>query len=128
MRIALAVLLALHGVAHLVGFVGSWQLAGPDSSIPYKTTILSGRLNIGGPGVRAMGVFWLLTAVAFVLTAVGALTSHPWWTIAALSVTLFSLTLCIVALPETRIGVAVNVFILAALLFGQQVRVFTTMT
>jgi hypothetical protein len=124
MRIALAVLMALHGVAHLVGFVGSWQLAGPDSNIPYKTTILAGRLDLGGPGVRAMGVFWLVTAIAFMLTSVGALTTHPWWIVAALGVTLFSLTLCIVGLPETRIGIAVNLLILAMLLAGQRFRMF----
>jgi hypothetical protein len=124
-RIALAVLMALHGVAHLVGFVGSWQLAGPESTIPYKTTVLAGKLDLGGPGIRAMGVFWLLTAVAFWLAAAAALMNQPWWTLAALGVALFSLMLSIVALPDSRIGVAVNLVILAALMVGQRAGLFT---
>lgn len=125
MRIALAVLMALHGVAHLVGFVGSWQVAGPESSIPYKTTVLAGRLDIGGPGVRAMGLFWLLTAVAFLAASAGAAMNRPWWLLAAFGLALFSLLLCVVALPDSRIGIAVNLLILALLLAGQRAELFT---
>jgi hypothetical protein len=125
MRVALAILMALHGVAHLVGFIGSWQLAGSESTIPYKTTVLAGRLNLGGPGIRAMGVFWLLTAVGFWLAATGAFMNQSWWTLAALGVALFSLMLSIVGLPDSRIGVAVNLVILAALMVGQRAGLFT---
>ena len=125
MRIALAVLMALHGVAHLVGFVGSWQLAGPDGTIAHKTTLLAGKMALNGAGVRAMGIFWLLTAVAFLLAAVAALTNEGWWILAAFGVTLFSLLLCIIALPETRIGIAVNVLLLAMLLAGQRAELLT---
>jgi hypothetical protein len=119
MRIALAVLMALHGAAHLVGFVGSWQLAGADSKTPYKATLLARKLDLGGVGVRAMGVFWLLTALAFMVAAAGAFTNQSWWLLTTLGVALFSLTLCITALPETRIGIAVNLLLMAALLLGQ---------
>ena len=127
MRIALAFLMTLHGIAHLVGFVGSWQLAGPESDIPYKTTLLSGRLHLGGAGVRAMGMFWLFAAVAFMLAAVGALTNQAWWILGAFGTALFSLMLCIVALPETRVGIGVNLVLLALLLVGQSARLFPTM-
>jgi hypothetical protein len=123
MRIALAVLLALHGVAHLVGFVGSWQLATLEG-LTYKTTILAGKLDLGGAGIRAMGVFWLLTAIAFCATAAAAVMNLPWWTLAAMGVALFSLLLCIVALPDARIGVGVNLAILTALLGGERFGLF----
>lgn len=126
MRIAIAILMALHGVAHLVGFVGSWQLTGPNGSIPDKTTLLAGKLALDGSGVRTMGIFWLLTAVAYWVASVAALMNLQWWMLAALGVTLFSLMLCIVALPETRIGVAVNLLILGALLVGERFEMFTT--
>ena len=124
MRIALGILMGLHGIAHLVGFVGSWQLAGAASNIPYKTTLLSGRLHFGGAGVRAMGMFWLITAVVFLSVAVGALTSQSWWILGALGVLVFSLVLCIVALPETRIGIGVNLALLGLLLAGQSAQMF----
>ena len=72
-----------------------------------------------------MGIFWLLTAVAFLLAAVAALTNEGWWILAAFGVTLFSLLLCIIALPETRIGIAVNVLLLAMLLAGQRAELLT---
>lgn len=126
MRIALGLLMALHGAAHLVGFVGSWQLGGPDSSIAYKTTVLAGKLDIGQPGVRAMGIFWLLTAAAFWVASAGALMDRPWWLLAAFGVSLFSLLLCVVALPDSRIGIAVNLLIIALLLGGQKAELFTS--
>jgi hypothetical protein len=126
MRFALAVLMGLHGVAHLVGFVGAWQLAGPESTIRYRTTLLSGRLRLGGAGVRAMGMFWLIAAVAFVLVASAALLNQPWWILGAFGTALFSLMLCIVALPETRIGIGVNFLLLGLLLVGQNAELFAT--
>jgi hypothetical protein len=32
MRIVLAVLMALHGLSHIVGFLGSWRLAAPEGT------------------------------------------------------------------------------------------------
>jgi hypothetical protein len=40
MRIALALLMTLHGVAHVVGFAAPWKLAA--EKLSYKTTVLSG--------------------------------------------------------------------------------------
>jgi hypothetical protein len=124
MRVALAVLMTLYGIGHLVGFVGSWQLVGPERNIPYRTTLLSGRLHLGGAGVRAMGMFWLFAAVAFVTVAAGALTNQRWWILGASGSSLFSLVLCIVALPETRVGIGVNFLLLALLLVGQGAQLF----
>jgi uncharacterized membrane protein YphA (DoxX/SURF4 family) len=116
MRIVLAALLALHGIAHLVGFVGSWQL---DSSggIPYKTTVLAGHVNVGDAGVRALGVLWLVTAIAFVVTAAGTALGMQWWAKAVAVVATLSLALTIVQWPEARVGLFVNVGILIALGF-----------
>jgi hypothetical protein len=77
MRILLAALLALHGIVHLVRFIGSWQR---DSSggIPYKTTVLAGHVNVGDAGVRALGILWLVMAIAFVVTAAGTALGMQW--------------------------------------------------
>ena len=114
MRFALTALMALHGVAHLVGFAGAWQLA-PAKELPYKTTVLAGRVQLGDAGIRVMGVLWLVAALAFVATAGGAALNATWWGRAALVVALASLALTIVEWPEARIGLFVNLAILGAL-------------
>jgi hypothetical protein len=119
MRIALGVLMLLHGIAHLPGFLGSWRLATLEG-MPYKTTILSGRLDLGDAGIRVVGAAWLVVALGFGLAAVAALAGRAWWWPAALGVALASLCLSGLEWPEARIGVAVNLAILAALLASQR--------
>jgi hypothetical protein len=115
MRLVLAALMAMHGVAHLVGFAGAWQLA-PAKEIPYKTTVLAGHAQLGDVGIRVMGILWLLAALAFIAAAGGAVFNARWWINAALIVTAVSLAMTIVEWPEARLGLVVNVAILAALL------------
>lgn len=118
MRVTLAILMFLHGLAHLVGFVGSWRLV-ESAELPYKTTVLAGRVDLGDGGVRVMGVLWLAAAIMFCVVAVGALTHRTWWPAAATSVALVSLALSAVAWPEARVGVPVNLAILASIMLGR---------
>jgi hypothetical protein len=115
MRIALAALMALHGIAHLVGFAGSWQLAA-SGSIPYKTTVLAGHVDLGNVGIRALGLLWALVALAFLTTAGGAVLDTDWWMKAALGVTIASLALTALELPQARIGLVVNIGLVTTLL------------
>ena len=46
-NILLAIVLAVHGAIHLLGFVVPWRLAQVEE-LPYKTTILAGRLDMCG--------------------------------------------------------------------------------
>ena len=117
MRIALAVLMMVHGIAHLVGFAGAWRLA-PDG-IPYKTTVLAGHVDLGDVGIRAVGVLWLGLALGFAVTAVGIIGDRSWWPALAVGVTLASLLMCATEWPEARIGVAINVLILGVLAVGR---------
>ena len=111
MRIAIAVFLALHGFAHFVGFAGSFGLA---ESMPYKTTVLGGTVDLGDAGIRVFGVMWLIAAGAFLVASAAAMTNQAWWTRALLVAVTGSLVLCAMALPEARIGVALDLLILAA--------------
>lgn len=114
MRLILAALLVAHGIAHLVGFVVPWKLLST-VEVPYRTTILAGLADVGDPGARAVGVVWLVAAVAFVLLAAAVLAGWNvrMWAFAMLSL---SMVLCVVGWPEARIGLVVNVILLAALL------------
>ena len=66
MRFVIAFFLIAHGMAHLVGFWCHRQLAKP-RDFSYKTTIASGAIDVGDIGIRLVGIFWLLTAAAFVI-------------------------------------------------------------
>ena len=114
MRQVLAVFMAIHGIAHLVGFLVPWRLIRGGDDVP-ATTILAGRVDLGEAGMRVFGVVWLGLAVAFLIAAFGAWTDARWWLRFATVVALPSLVFCVVALPETKIGVLVNLAIVAAL-------------
>jgi len=116
-RIIVAILLIVHGLVHLLGFVVPWRLATVEG-LAYKTTLLSGRLDVGEAGIRVVGLLWLLAAVGFVVAGVTVFALHPWWRAVTLSVTLVSLVLCVLGWPDTRPGVLINLVILGYLLFG----------
>ena len=115
-RIAFAIFLVLYGIAHGVGFAGSWQL-GDFRDAPLDTTLLAGRIDVGVVGIRIVGTLWLLTGVSFVVAAIGVGRNAGWWPVATAGAALVSLAMSILGLPEARIGVAINVLILAGLAF-----------
>jgi hypothetical protein len=117
MRFVLAILLGAHGVAHLVGFVASWKLA-TLAELPYKTTIFSGRVDVGDAGIRVMGVLWLLAALAFLIAAFAVATRTGWGIRFTLAAVVASLILCAVGWPDARIGVGVNVGLALLLAIG----------
>ena len=116
MRLMIAALMALHGIAHFVGFAGAWRLAPGD--FPYRTTVLNGRVDLGNVGIRVMGMLWAALAIAFVTVAIGAVGGATWWPLAALGVATASLLLSAVHFPEARLGVVINLLIIAALAAG----------
>lgn len=117
MRFVLAFLLVAHGVAHLVGFVASWKLAAL-AELPYKTTVFSGRVDVGDAGIRAMGVLWLLAALAFLIAAFAVATETRWGARFTLAAVIASLILCVAGWPDARIGVGVNVGLALLLAIG----------
>jgi hypothetical protein len=116
-RVGLAVLLLGHGIAHLPGLLGSWRLA-TFPELPYHTTLLAGRLDVGDGGLRVMGALWLAAAVAFAAASVGAFFTRSWWPSLAAATALASLALCALEWPAARVGVVVNVVVLGTLLLG----------
>jgi hypothetical protein len=112
MRIALGVFLALHGIAHLVGFVRSWA--------PTRTTIIGDRIDLGAGGIKLVGVAWALIWLAFMFAAVGTIAGFPGWEAVAIAVTAVSLVLCLLQLPDTKLGVAIDIALLALLFAGQR--------
>jgi hypothetical protein len=119
MRGALAVLMALHAMAHLPGVIVDWRLSRLPE-LPYRTSVLGGRLNLGDAGMRTIGALWLIAAFGFGIAAIGAALGRPWWIPLAAVTAGVSLVVSLLAVPESRIGIVVNLVILAALVFGRQ--------
>ncbi len=119
MRGALAVIMALHAMAHLPGVIVDWRLSRLPE-LPYRTTVLGGRLNLGDAGMRTMGALWLLAAAGFAVAAIAAALGRPWWLPLAACAAGLSLVISVLAAPESRIGILLNLAIIAALLFGSR--------
>ncbi|MDX1578278.1 MAG: hypothetical protein R3266_07325, partial [Gemmatimonadota bacterium] len=63
-----------------------------------------------------VGVLWLIAATAFVAAAVGLLSAGPWWLGLASFAAVLSLFLTVLEWPETRMGLQLDVVLLAVLL------------
>jgi hypothetical protein len=118
MQYVIAIVLLIHGFAHLVGFVVPWRIAKLEEA-PYKTTLLGGKVDVGDTGIRVVGVLWLLVAVAFFVSGIALLFSSGWWWGYTLIVAGTSLVLCILGLPDSKFGIPINVVILGYLLAGK---------
>lgn len=112
LRLALAVFAALHGIAHFVGFAVPWRLLQAEE-MPYATTLLGGRLDVGDTGIRIVGLVWLALGLAFVGAGVVTGLDRSGWPRLVLLVAGASLVWSVLGWPAARIGVAVNLGLLA---------------
>jgi uncharacterized membrane protein YhdT len=119
---AAAALLTLHGLVHRMGFVAYWPIA-ELQGLPYKTTLLDGRWDLGRTGIRLFSVVWLVTAIGFVIAAVGMATHQDWWQVALASVTLLSLVITALDVRVAFMGALIDAVILVMLLIGPRVLV-----
>ncbi|HEX6573932.1 MAG TPA: hypothetical protein VF042_03085 [Gemmatimonadaceae bacterium] len=110
MNIALAIILGLHGFAHLVGFAAPWGLAG--EGVP-QLAIFGGRIAVGETIMRGLGMLWLTAAVLFIVSAIALLKHAEWWEPFTVGVALFSLIMCVMFAPQASVGIAINVLLLA---------------
>ena len=127
MRPILALLLAVHGLAHLVGFLVPWGWA-PASSAAATTpaatggVLLGGRIVLAPAASRALSVLWLAATIAFVVLAIGVWRDASWWRAALVVTAGASLALCVLWWPEARIGAFIDLALLlaigATLVFG----------
>lgn len=114
MKILFALFLALHGVAHLVGFAVPWGLV-DSAQTPHKTTVLAGAVDLGETGIRVFGVIWLLLAIAFLVGAWAVATTQPWVVRWLWVITVASLVASTVSWPEARIGVVIDLALIVLL-------------
>ena len=111
-----ALVLGLHGLIHLMGTAAYLKLANV-VGLPYKTTLLNGRIDVDDTAVKVFGVLWAVTAVGFVVSAIGVLARWTWWRSVLLPVTTLSLVLPALDWSVAIAGVIVDAAILAVLSF-----------
>jgi hypothetical protein len=114
-RIA-AVLLALHGVIHLIGFVTPWRIATLEG-FAYRTTVLSGALDVGDVGARIIGLVWLGLTFGFLAAAYGIWRRTRWAVGLTGVLAIVSLVVCLLGLPEAGTGIPIDGVILAAVAY-----------
>ena len=112
--VGMSVLFAVHGLVHGLGFAAYWRLARIES-LPYKTVVLGGRIDVGELGMRIIGASFLLAAVGFTVVAFGCWTQAPWWRGLLLATTLLSLAVTGLEWDVAYAGAVVDLVILAGI-------------
>jgi len=119
--VAFAGLLILHGLIHLMGTTVYMKL-GRIEGLPHKTTLLSGRWDLGESGMRLFGALWLLPAIGFVLGGAALLAGHAMWVPLVVVTTLLSLVLTVLDFSAAYAGAILNAVILAIVWLGPVLR------
>src|SRR5690242_20535460 len=112
MRVLVVVLLVVHGLLHVMGFLHAWAPA----TLPQLTGKTLAPLSPAA--FRVVGVLWLLVAVTFVCAGVlRAANRDAWWGVAAVAI-LVSQALIVLQWRDAWAGTAANVLLLVAVLVG----------
>ena len=111
-----ALVLGIHGLIHLMGAAVYLKL-GDVQGLAYKTTVLSGRVDLGAGGIRVFGALWILPALGFVAAALGLLEGWSWWGVALLAATVVSTLLTVLDWNVAFMGAIVDFAIVCAVLW-----------
>jgi hypothetical protein len=114
LKIILALYLILHGGIHILGFLANFDLLKWDE-ITYSTRVLMGRIDLGYVGIRLLGIVWLIVMVMYIVAGIAVFSMPDWWLNLTLLATGLSMVLCILGLPDTRIGILANLVLLGFL-------------
>lgn len=118
MRIAIVLLLLVHGLIHLMGFLKPWRLA----AIPQ----LSGRaiVPLSDAAFRVVGLLWLSVALGLVAAAVlRALDRDAWWMLAAPAIVM-SQALIVLQWGDAKAGTLANVLLAVAVVIAAGIHQF----
>ena len=117
LKLAVGAFFVLHGLVHLLWFVVLWRITTVDG-LPYSTTVLAHRIDVGDTGIRVVGLLWLVATLGWVAAGLGLIFLVPWWQGLTIAVALFSSALCILGLPEAKYGLLINLIVIALLFLG----------
>jgi hypothetical protein len=104
MSIGFSVVVFLHGLIHLMGFIKAFNLA----AIQQLTLDIS----------RPAGLLWLAAAVLFTATATALLLGRSWWWLIAAAALVLSQVLIIMYWRDAKFGSIANAIVLAGVILG----------
>ena len=104
MRIAFLILVIVHGLIHLLGFVKAFGL----SDVKQLTQTIS----------KPFGVIWLLAFIFFVIAAIMFAFKNSYWCLFGLIALVTSQVLIIFFRHDAKFGTIANVIILIAAIIG----------
>ncbi|MCX6048862.1 MAG: ABC transporter permease [Chloroflexi bacterium] len=120
MLIIASIVLFLHGLIHLMGTFAYMKL-GVIQQLPYKTTVLGNRWDLGAGGIAVYGALWAVAAIGFMVVAVALFLGWSWSQPVLVGVTLLSLTLTALDWDVAFAGVILNFAILALIWLGPRI-------
>lgn len=104
MRIAFLILVGLHGLIHLMGFVKAFHLA----EVKQLTQSIS----------SSFGILWLLSSVLFIVAGLLFIFKNDYWSILGFIAILLSQTLIFYFWKDARFGTFANLIILLVCIVG----------
>ena len=116
-RVGAAVVLALHGIVHWIGFAVPFGLMTTES-ITFTTKALWGGFDLGDGGAKVLAVAYLALIVPFVVAAYGILRRKT-WAIPLTAVTAWlSAVVCALGSPNAVVGLVLDLVIVALVLLA----------
>jgi hypothetical protein len=104
LKIFLLIVLSIHGLIHILGFLKAFQVA----EISQLTQ------NISKP----MGILWLVALILFLAAAIQFISNHDLWWITALAAVILSQVLIIFFWQDAKFGTIANIIILLSVIAG----------
>jgi hypothetical protein len=104
LKIFLLIVLFIHGMIHILGFLKAFQLAEINQLIH----------NISKP----MGILWLLALILFLAAALQLISNHYLWWTTALAAVILSQVLIIIFWQDAKFGTIANIIILFSVIAG----------
>ncbi len=104
MRIVLGMLILLHGLIHLLGFVKAFDIAEVS--------------QLSLPITKPLGLFWLIAALLFLISGALFFYKQTWWWMAILPAIIISQVLIIIYWQDAKAGTVLNIILLAGCLLG----------
>lgn len=106
LRIVFTLVVFIHGLIHLLGFVEEWKLAQVKQLTGETLISLSGSLS------KTLGILWLIACLFFIFSAATYLLRKEWWWMVAVVAIVVSQILIIIYWRDARFGTIVNIIIL----------------
>ncbi|MBL1214258.1 MAG: hypothetical protein HND52_12940 [Ignavibacteriae bacterium] len=104
MRLALIILIGIHGIIHLFGFLKAFEISEFNA--------------ISQPISKTYGIFWLLTFLLFVITIIFYSVHYDYWWLSGLLAIVVSQVLIFNYWSDAKFGTIANLIILFATIIG----------